>query len=178
MPRFVFLGRLVPQKGIDWLIKSLVHVENDCIVDIGGDGYLADRSKDLARRLGVDPKVRFLGWLDSENAERAIQSSRAVIFPSVWHEPAGLVTLEAAAHSRPVITAAVGGIPEYADPSFAVVLEPHDEKGLAKAIDQFCEDKNLADSMGKAGYSYVESNHSFDAFIDSLSEIYEEIIAQ
>ncbi|NND72392.1 MAG: glycosyltransferase family 4 protein [Rhodothermales bacterium] len=176
LPHFVFLGRLVPQKGIDWLIRSLLQVKSECLVEIAGDGYFAEEAKAMADRLGVASKVRFLGWVDAPTAARTIQKSRAVIFPSVWHEPAGLVTLEAAAHARPVITAAVGGIPEYADPSFSIVLEPHDETALAAAIDRFCDDKKLADSMGRAGYEYVTQNHSFDGFCDSLSDIYTQII--
>ena len=175
-PRFIFLGRLVHQKGIDWLIRALVHVESECIVEVAGDGYFADEAKRMADRLGVGSRLRFLGWVDSDSAAERIRGSRAVIFPSVWHEPAGLVTLEAAAHARPVITAAVGGIPEYADPSFAVVLQPHDEKGLAAAIDRFCEDRELADTMGIAGRKYVEHNHSFDSFCDALVDIYNQIL--
>ena len=174
--RFSFLGRLVPQKGIDWLIKSLVHVKHDCVVDVGGDGYFLEAAKDMARDLGVDSRVNFLGWVDAVTASETIRASRAVVFPSVWHEPAGLVTLEAAAHARPVITANVGGIPEYADKSFAIVVEPHDEMALAKAIDNFCEDRNLADSMGEAGYNFVKTRHSFEHFVDTLNEIYKSII--
>lgn len=175
-PRFVFLGRLVPQKGIEWLIRAMVHVDRDCIVDVGGDGYYLPDARQLARHLGVESKISFHGWVNSEAAAEMIRAGRAVIFPSVWHEPAGLVTLEAAAHARPVITANVGGIPEYADASFATVVEPHDEKALAKAIERFCDDVNLADSMGKAGFDYVSEHHSFDGFVDRLAAHYREVI--
>lgn len=176
IPVFVFLGRLVPQKGIEWLIRSLVHVDREYRVEIGGDGYYLSDAKQLAERLGVGDRVNFRGWVNAGEAAEMIRASRAVIFPSVWHEPAGLVTLEAAAHARPVITANVGGIPEYAHSSFATVIEAHDEKGLAGAIERFCDDINLADSMGKAGYQYVKTHHSFDTFVDDLSTHYHQII--
>ena len=65
-----------------------------------------------------------------------MREARAVVFPSVWHEPAGLITLEAAALGRPVIASAVGGIPEYATDAFALRVPPRDVDGLAHAMSQ------------------------------------------
>ncbi len=63
----------------------------------------------LAAELGQADRVVFHGWLSEREVAVLVRASRAVVFPSVWHEPAGLVTLEAAAHGRARSRAAPAG---------------------------------------------------------------------
>jgi glycosyltransferase involved in cell wall biosynthesis len=171
-PRFLFMGRVIPEKGVGWLLRSLSHVNTAVQIDIAGEGE-TDSYRQMASRLGVQSQITFHGWKESEELSALIQAARAVVFPSVWNEPAGLVTLEAAAHGRPVIAGEVGGIPEYALDSFAYCVPPHDEHGLARRIDELAQDRDLAIAMGERGYQCARVHFNMDQFIDRLHMYYE-----
>jgi len=175
VPRFLFFGRLVPEKGVDWLLRALNHVSTPCHLDIAGEGY-TDRYKRMVSDLGLQDRVTFHGWLDSPALWNLIQKSRAVVFPSVWHEPAGLVTLEAAAHGRPVIASTVGGIPEYAQEDYAFLVPPHDDLSLARRVDQLARDRNTAELMGRRGMHCARTRFGMDAFLDRLAMHYDAAI--
>jgi glycosyltransferase involved in cell wall biosynthesis len=126
----------------------------------------------LAETLGVAGRVTFHGWLESDAVSALMQAARAVVFPSVWHEPAGLITLEAAAEGRPVIAGRVGGIPEYALEDFALLADPHDEEALAGAIEQLAGDRTRAERMGRAGRRAAQTRFAISDFVGTLTEIY------
>jgi glycosyltransferase involved in cell wall biosynthesis len=173
-PRFVFLGRIEPKKGVDWLLRAAARVERPIRVDIAGDGNDAyvRKMQALAETLGVAGRVTFHGWLESDAVSALMQAARAVVFPSVWHEPAGLITLEAAAEGRPVIAGRVGGIPEYALEDFALLADPHDEEALAGAIEQLAGDRTRAERMGRAGRRAAQTRFAISDFVETLTEIY------
>lgn len=175
-PRFVFLGRIVPQKGLAWLLKALARVESDAQLDVAGEGYIQSNMQQLAARLGIEDRVTFHGWVDRERAAQLVQAARAVVFPSVWHEPAGLVTLEAAAQGRAVIASRVGGIPEYASEEFAQLVPPNDIDALALAMEQLAGDRELVENMGHRGRHIVRDRFAMDHFIDNLNGLYTSIL--
>lgn len=174
-PRFLFFGRLVPEKGVDWLMHALEHTAAPWHLDIAGQGYV-DRYKQLAADLGLEDRVTFHGWLSAQALNERIRASRAVVFPSVWHEPAGLVTLEAAAHGRAVIAGRTGGIPEYAHEDFAFLVDPHDDDALAAGITRLAEDHALATAMGRRGMHHATTRFDMGTFLDNLHEHYAGVI--
>ena len=172
-PRFVFLGRLVPHKGLGWLLKALAQVGPDVHLDVGGEGYARESMQRLAAELGLGDRVTFHGWVPPDTAKKLVQAARAVVFPSLWHEPAGLVTLEAAAYGRPVIASQVGGIPEYAHAAYSILVSPNDVDGLAGAIERLATNRALAEQMGRDGREAVEQHFSMASFLDNLDALYQ-----
>ena len=94
------------------------------------------------------------------------------VFPSVWHEPAGLITLEAAAMDRPVITSAVGGIPEYAMEDFTPQVPAREVDALADAIDQLARSPHEAESMGRRALHLARTRFSMERFTRELQTFY------
>jgi len=176
VPRFLFMSRLVPEKGIQWLLDVLQHISVPIHIDVAGDGYFLNSAKTYAKELGVDSLVTFHGWVEDDVLKSLLQSARAVVFPSLWNEPAGLVTLEAAAYGRPVIASRVGGIPEYADPTFAALVEPGDVSGLAAAMEHLATDAVRAAAMGRAGRELATTRFSMEAYLDGLSAHYDAML--
>jgi glycosyltransferase involved in cell wall biosynthesis len=173
IPRFVFLGRMVESKGIFWLLRATARVQTPIALDIAGSGPAEEPARQLARELGVIDRIRFHGWVEERTAFELIAAARAVVFPSVWPEPAGLVTLEAAAHGCAVIASRVGGIPQYAQAiGNAVLVDVNDEQGLAAQIDRLASDSSLADQLGAAGYTAVMSRFTMAEHIEKLAEVY------
>jgi len=172
-PRFLFLGRLVPEKGLDWVLRAIAQTDTRVHLDVAGDGPGRDEMETLAEDLGVRPQVSFHGWVEPEDIPSFMERARAVLFPSVWHEPAGLITLEAAAHGRPLIASRVGGIPEYASEEHALLVDARDVAGLAAAIDQLARNPDQANRMGREGRNAAQSAFSMDQFLERLRALYE-----
>ena len=171
-PRFAFLGRLVPHKGLGWLLRALAQTNTDVRLDVAGEGYAREAMQRLTEQLGLTSKVTFHGWVPPEAAKQLIEAARAVVFPSLWHEPAGLVTLEAAAYGRPVIASRVGGIPEYALDDYSLLVQPNDINGLAEALERLATDYTLAEKMGRDGRDAVRRYFSMRTFLDELDALY------
>jgi glycosyltransferase involved in cell wall biosynthesis len=170
-PRFLYLGRLVPQKGLDWLLRALAQVDAPAHLDVAGKGPQREAMERLAQELGVDTQVTFHGWVDRIPA--LMRRARAVVFPSVWHEPAGLISLEAAAYGRPLIASRVGGIPEYADASHATLVDVRDTEGLAGALTRLALDADRADRRGRNGREVARSEFAMSQFLDRVDAFYE-----
>jgi glycosyltransferase involved in cell wall biosynthesis len=101
-----------------------------------------------------------------------------VVFPSLWPEPAGLVTLEAYAHYRPIIASGVGGIPEYVQDGKTGILVPanHIQK-LADAINQLATNYHQSRAMGEQGQAWFQQEFTLDIHIQRLETIYAKTIA-
>jgi len=174
VPRFLYLGRLVPQKGLDWLLRATAAASVPLHIDVGGAGPQRETLEGLARELGIDAQVTFHGWVDPPRVADLMRQARAVVFPSVWHEPAGLVSLEAAAYGRAVIASATGGIPEYALPSFAHLIPPRDVSGLASALEKLAVDPDQADAMGRQGMQAAATQFAMASFATQVEKWYTE----
>jgi len=155
-----------------WLLRAFSRIPQDAHLDIAGDGDLAETARSFVRRHGLTEQVTFHGWIDEDQITRLMQTARAVVFPSVWHEPAGLVSLEAAAHGRALVASDVGGIPEYARDDFSIRVPPNDPDALAAALISLYRDPDRAASMGEAGRRLAHTRFSMADFLDRLDDIY------
>jgi len=171
-PRLLFLGRLVPEKGVDWLLRALAHLPASIGLDVAGDGHARPALEAQARALGLSDRVTFHGWVAPNDVPAHLETARAVVVPSVWHEPAGLVSLEAAAHGRPAVVSTVGGIPEYATTDYALHVAPQDDRGLADALTRICTDASLAASLGRAGHALAQSSLHRSLFLHQHQQLY------
>jgi glycosyltransferase involved in cell wall biosynthesis len=173
IPRFLFLGRIVPQKGLDWLLHSLGKVTLPVHLDIAGDGYQESEMRLLSQRLKLTDKVTFYGWVNEAKTFQLLQSARALIFPSLWHEPAGLVSLEAAAAGRSVIASRVGGIPEYiAQQQHILLVKPNDIESLAHKIETLALNWSLAKQLGEEGRKMVQDRFSMKQHLEQIMQLY------
>lgn len=129
------VGRLSPEKGVDVLLAACARLQSSGAtfsVLIAGDGPESDRLIALARQLGLDRRVRFLGNVhDIGSVYRGID---LLVIPS-RSEGLPNVLLEAIAADLPVLATDVGAISEVlADPLAGVVVPPADPTALADAI--------------------------------------------
>lgn len=171
-PRLLFVGRLVPEKGVDWLLRAVAALDCPMHLDIAGAGDHEAALRKQVDTLGLQDAVTFHGWTDGPALAALFKSARAVVVPSVWHEPAGLVPLEAAAWGRPVVASRVGGLPEYAHSSFSVLVPPNDDPALTDALRRLCITPKAAADLGRAGRAHVRRHHAMDRFLDQHEELY------
>lgn len=178
-PRFLFLGRLTAAKGVSWLLNALSRVTVPVHLDIAGSGNQAEQLQALVQQFGISDRVTFHGWVNTETVYQLIQASRALIFPSLWHEPAGMVAYEALINARAAIASRVGGIPEgVIDGVNGLLVEPNDSVGLAHQIERLAEDWTLAKQYGEAGRSFAIEAFGVEYHVERLMQIYQQRLAQ
>ncbi len=144
----LFVGRLEAYKGVATLIAAM-RKHPKTMLRIVGEGPENTRLVALARGM---KNVIFEGFLQGEALWKEYAGARALVVPSLWYEPFGLVTLEAMARGVPVIVSDRGGLPEIVEDGVSgLVFRAGDAKGLAHAIGQLAGDPVLAAAVGKAG---------------------------
>jgi glycosyltransferase involved in cell wall biosynthesis len=157
--RALAVGRLHPNKGFDLLLEALALTRNVSLW-IAGAGPLRPRLEQLATRLGITDRVRFLGWREDVSALMA--SADLLVCPSL-HEPLGNVVIEAWSAGLPVVaTASDGpaGLITNGETGILVPLPGANGGGpavLASAIDRLCADPALRTTLGRAGRRTYEA---------------------
>ncbi|NTV39124.1 MAG: glycosyltransferase family 4 protein [Demequinaceae bacterium] len=152
--RALFVGRMIPQKGPDILLKAAAMLERDDveIVLVGSRGF--DRHAPLSpyeRRLRsladlCRVPVRFEPFVPRDELPALLRAADIMVVPSRWREPSGLTVGEGLASGLPVIAHRVGGIPEVLGGA-GVLVENDDPGGLASAMSTLLEDPALRKRM-------------------------------
>ncbi len=176
--KILFAGRIVPDKGLDWLLKALAQTNQQIHLDIAGEGWARPRMEELAKKLGLQNRITWHGWCDKNKLNELYQQCFAVTFPSLWPEPAGLVTLEAYSHYRPIIASAVGGIPEHVrDGETGILVPSNNVTTLAEAITELSSNYQRSRSMGERGHAWLLEEFTLDIHVKRLQQLYEKAIA-
>lgn len=167
---FVFAGRLAPEKGIATLIRAAALSGQRLM--LAGTGPEEEALRRLAAETGAD--VTFCGYLSGDALHALIGRSRALALPSEWYENAPISVLEAYALGRPVIGAAIGGIPEMIREGETGLLSvPGDAHSLAAALAAMAA-KGAAGraAMGRAGRAWIAAEFSAAAYRERTLDLY------
>jgi len=145
------VSRLAAHKRIDLVVRALAEPAAAgirCV--IGGEGEELSTLRRLAVELGVDGRVEFLGGIDDATLVRRLATCRAVCF-TPYQEDYGLVTVEAFASARAVITCTDSGGPAelVQNGVQGLVCEPR-APALAEAMRMLMDDRHRAEAMGEA----------------------------
>lgn len=159
--RFVHFGRLVFHKGTSLIIQSLAKTRLAICLDVVGEGPDRERCEGLARALGVQDRVRFLGWYrDRDDLFDQFAQYRGVVFPSL-EDANGIVVQEAMAVGLPVVSLDWGGPQLLIDHGLSgYLIEPtsvdHITSRMAEYLDLLASDGELADSISKSARDRAE----------------------
>lgn len=155
--RVLFVGRLLPIKGIENLIKAMRHILNrkyDAHLHIVGPVDDADYFKylnELVKKLGLIKRVKFTGGLCDEDLLNEYAKCSVFVLPSL-EESQGLVLLEAMATGKPILATNVGGIPYIVkNNKTGFLVEYGSVEELAEKIMKLLKDKELRRKMGEEG---------------------------
>jgi glycosyltransferase involved in cell wall biosynthesis len=140
-PRILFVGRIEQVKGPQIAYRALGALRDDHGLDAelvlcgAPDERLAPELRRLAAELGIADRITVRGALSPRALASELASAHALIVPSVWQEPFGLVALEGALARVPVVAARSGGLTEILDdPQHALLFEIGDWQGAARAL--------------------------------------------
>ncbi|MDK1383823.1 glycosyltransferase family 4 protein [Sinorhizobium sp. 8-89] len=167
---FVFAGRLAPEKGLATLIRAVARSKQRLIVAGAGPEEAALRR--LADELNAD--VTFAGYLSGQDLHRLIGESLALVLPSEWYENAPVSILETYALQRPVIGAAIGGIPEMVKEGETGLMATSGEvEDLARALNAMAGlTPAVRAQMGAAGRAWIASDFSAAAYRARTLDLY------
>ncbi len=137
-PLFLFAGRLDREKGVELLLRAFARVQArlpSARLRVAGRGPLRASLEDLARALGLTEAVEFCGWLSQAEFERELGEAWALVVPSLWAEPLGLVAVQAVIRGVPVVASASGGLAEVVEHGVTGRLFPNgDEEALVEQL--------------------------------------------
>ncbi len=144
-PYILAIGRIVPQKGFDTLLRAYA-VANPLTHDliIAGDGPELPALKDLARDLGISKRVLFPGRADRPAAVALFRGASFFVLPSRADEGLPVVCAEALAAGKAVVATRSGGTPEAVlHEAQGLIVEKEDVTALAAAIARLSSDETL-----------------------------------
>ena len=174
-PLILAVGRLVPYKGFDFLIRAMKHVNARLLLIGAGPQYNA--LVRLAASEGVEKKITMLGRVEDIGAYLAAAS--LFVLPSVTRAEAfGLVQLEAMAAGRPVINTNIdSGVPEVCiDGKTGITVPPRDVAALSEAICLLLDRKDLRDQLGQEGKARVNAEYTADLMSARTFSVYAEVL--
>ncbi len=178
---FVFVGRLVSDKGAALAIKALFHLQTilskeedkakKYSLTIIGDGPDRNSLEDLVNNLQVQDYVRFTGALRGKELSNCLNQHRFILVPSIWDEPFGIVALEGMACGCLPIVSDGGGLPDAIGNAGLTFLKG-DMIDLVKCILKVLNDPELEQQLRYSAKSHLAAYHPH-----LISQRYLDIIA-
>lgn len=173
--RFVYAGRLSPEKGLRTLAAAVRGLERGTWV-VCGRGPLHDELAALARTLPPG-RIEMRGHLAAEELAFELRRARFMVLPSECYENAPLALLESMAHGRPVLASRIGGIPEFLDDGVhGTLVTPGDVTAWRQALEGALAEPQRLDGMGQAARQHVELHFDFEHHLNCVEQIYREVI--
>lgn len=167
----LYVGRLVPQKGIEQLLKAVSILRKQGIrvrLDVAGTGAkpYVRHLKRLARKWGIASQVRWLGYRKPDEVRHLYATRGAVVMPSL-QESFGLVALEALASGIPLVSTRAGGLADVVNAAVAQTIPRPNGTAIARAIRAMLSNKRLTDKRVAAGrqlasrYPWSRASHLY-----------------
>jgi glycosyltransferase involved in cell wall biosynthesis len=153
---FVFAGRLTRQKALPVALRALAHVPDARLVVVG-DGPMRSSLEGEAAALGVTERVRFVGAHPRDEVLRQLAGAEAALLTSDW-ENLPHAAVEALAVGTPVVSTAVGGVPEVVrDGENGLLVPPGDADAVAGAMRRILVEDGLRDRLAAAAQASVDA---------------------
>ncbi len=179
--RVGFVGRLVPEKGLDALFRACVKLQGAWTLTVVGSGPALEPLEALAERLGIGSRVTWLGGLSRADLSSLWPTLGCLVAPSRtavrWIETYPVACLEAMAHGVPVVASDSGALPEFVGGAGLVV--PEDDVGaLCGALLRLCRSTGERESIGTAGRRRVVEEFSEDALARKTLAFWRRLLAR
>lgn len=130
-----------------------------------------------ARKLGVEQRIVFTGWITGEELKKAYYLADVVVTPAIYPVPFPTVNLEAMACKKPLVVTCFGGSPELVQDGISgYVVNPYDVKVMAEKIIYLLKNPEVAKRMGLAGYQRVQENFSLEKQVQEILDWYKRFL--
>lgn len=189
---FVFVGRLIKLKGVDFLLEAFSRLKNieSSNLHIIGNGpsdvdlkEFAKEKKLLAEKMDdtCRGKVIFFGWKLQKECADILANSDVLVLPSLM-ECGGAVVLEAMAMGLPVIATNWGGPADYLDDGCGILVDPVSPAqfvdGLVAAMEKLAASPELRERLGRNGRKKILEMYDWERKVDRMMQIYDEVLSE
>jgi glycosyltransferase involved in cell wall biosynthesis len=174
-------GRFVEVKGARYLLEALSRLPaaiggRPLFLVMMGEGVLEADLRRRADALGIEARVRWVGW--QADTAPYYRMADLVAFPSLEAETFGNVVLEAWAFRRPLVTTAFRGALEYVrDGEDAVRVPCRDPRALAEGLRWLLENREEGEALAEAGYERVAGEFSRERVLGAYVELYRDLLS-
>ena len=174
--RLLFVGRLMPQKGVEHLLYALSLMKTKASLDIVGDGPSRASLEQLAKQLEVAPRIRWHGQVSQSELPPLYQRAAAVVVPSI-DEGLGLVAVEALLCETPVVAFDSGGLRDVIQhDKTGLLVKPGDRQALASTLDELLARDGGGSDLGRAGRIYALSAFAPESAARRYAGIYRQVL--
>jgi len=181
-PLAAFAGRLVPEKGVEWLLDAFaaaVRRVPDASLVIVGEGPSRAGLEARARTLRITDRVIFMGQLPRRESQHLLERAWVQVVPSLWAEPFGLVAAEALMRATPVIASDVGGPREIVEHGrTGWVVPTGDISALSDTLVAALSDRDRTRMLGHTGRIAARERFDENLWISRYLAIYSELLGQ
>ena len=175
------VARLGVAKGLEYLLEAIAIVREhhpEVVFRVYGDGPLRQELLDQASKLGLDGESIFVGSFGSRSELSTIMAETEVFMMSSILEGQPLSLVEAMAYGLPIVTTAVGGIPELIQDGInGLLCDPKNPKCLAEMLIKLIDDPVLRKELGYAARkSYEQGSFQVSSVCNEFISIYEQTL--
>jgi len=184
IPLILSVGRLIEKKGFGDLIEAcrlLRKSEFEFRCQIIGEGPLEERLRAQIEAAGLTRVVELPGPLPQEEVIARLAQTRVFALPCVSESGGGMdnlptVLMEAMAAALPVVSTALGGVPEMVEQDVTgFLVAEHAPAALAESLGRLLRDRELAQSLGKAGRAHAAECFAIAKSAQALIELFRQL---
>lgn len=156
----IYIGTVQPRKNLIRLMEAISRIDNLNLVVVGkieGEGRAGWMYEDTLKtpiRLGIEKRVKFLGFIPQKELPLLISGATAFVLPSLW-EGFGIPVLEAMACGTPVVLSNVSSMPEVVEKA-GLLIDPYSVDQIEQAIRTITVDRKLHKKYSKLGLLQVK----------------------
>jgi glycosyltransferase involved in cell wall biosynthesis len=173
------VGRLVPQKGIEYFIRAIPMIAQrypEAKFIIVGEGWWRDYLEDVAQSTGHRSKILFTGFVSEADLVALMTSADVLVVPSIY-EPFGIVALEGMATGVPVVSSYVGGLAEVIEHDrTGVFVYPRNPRSIAWGIDHVLSNPDHARWLAQNARKVLNKTYSWEAVAMRTAEVYKGVV--
>lgn len=179
-PLILYVGRLVVQKGVDYLIEALPEVIRKhprAMLLIAGSGNRMELLKQKTAEMGIEGHVHFTSTVSEDLLRQIYMACDIFVLPSIT-EPFGMVAIEAMACGKPVICTDSGGVTEIVRDGYNGFVVPIGDPGaISRHINMLLSDPSMKSRMGSNGIDLARSEFDIDVMVSRTKTVYDELYA-
>jgi glycosyltransferase involved in cell wall biosynthesis len=174
-----FVGRLVPERGLDLLFRACVGLAGKWTLTVVGTGPSQEELEELAQRLGIAARISWAGALPRAAVDQVWPQLDCLVLPSRttqrWVMTVGRAALHAMAHGVAVVGTDSGALRELVGNGGRIVPE-EDVPSLAEALHELYSDRTLCERLGAAGRRRVMEEYSDSALAGKMLAFWRTLI--
>jgi len=175
VPLLMYAGRVKKSKGCTVILKALSRITDRPFHIVFVGALKSEKYRSQLMRIavdgGIEDRVHFYGF--TPDARQFMRQADIAVAPSVSLDSCPLTNIEYLQLGKCEVSTNNGGQAEYLeDGRTALLVDPGDDRGLADAIARVIDDRELRESLAKAGHEYFEHNMSYSQFVDKVLEAY------